>query len=797
MRKAFALFIALLAFSSGIFLAFHYPLGRIVPIFLFAVLSIFAFYRVYIASSFVLVAMPVIGFAPWTGWVTFEEFDLLVLAIASGANFRTVLDKPHTSLSSSVPICKLGLAKLLIVIFGLSVNLALVRGIADAGGFDWGWYQGYFEPMNSVRLAKSFCWALVLLPIWLGANQKNTESERLLLPASMAIALGLASLAAVWERLAFPGLLNFSEDYRTTALFWEMHVGGAAFDGFLALSVPFAVWMLLRSNTERSLVLYGSILALAGYAALTTFSRGVYLAIPVGLAIMAIFAFRKPHADKRSLITRSGIWVALGLVIYFGLAASVVFPTSGYRGMLALLISTVLFQPVSVIFGYVSQKDAGRIFGLAGLVAISASISGSLLPKGAYWVFVAGVIGTIFGLMFRDEVKANGKLLIIFSGYLSVLIGCILIAVHWGGLGAGASMVWIVPVMLLALPVSRVCVVPKLSWRWHISLVSVMLLTALAIATFNGGAYMGNRFSASSQDIDARIRHWRTGLGQLEGLDWWLGRGLGRFPSMYFFSAPLSEHPGGYRLENSGDKYWLSLSGGEHINGWGEIFRVSQRISPGVAPYKVSFEALAEKPVQLHFEVCEKHLLYNAACIVQKISVEAMPTVWQKLNCDLQGAAPSRGAWFAPKIVVFSVAMESRGGTVKLDDITLSDGFGGNLLNNGGFSNGGAHWFSSSDKHHMPWHMKSLLFHTLFDQGVLGLAILLIMVFAAIFRLTVGKASSHPLAPPILAGICGFLIVGLFDSLIDAPRLAFLFYLLLLIAMTIRLPAQTQLLSRK
>ena len=58
--------------------------------------------------------------------------------------------------------------------------------------------------------------------------------------------LGVA-LATLWERLAFTGLLNLSTDYRTTALFWEMHVGGAALDGFLALTVPFALREVLVS----------------------------------------------------------------------------------------------------------------------------------------------------------------------------------------------------------------------------------------------------------------------------------------------------------------------------------------------------------------------------------------------------------------------------------------------------------------------------------------------------------------------------------------------------------------------
>ena len=34
----------------------------------------------------------------------------------------------------------------------------------------------------------------------------------------------------------------------------------------------------------------------------------------------------------------------------------------------------------------------------------------------------------------------------------------------------------------------------------------------------------------------------------------------------------------------------------------------------------------------------------------------------------------------------------------------------------------------------------------------------------------------------MIAGIVGFLVVGLFDSLLDVPRVAFLFFLLLLLA---------------
>ena len=43
---------------------------------------------------------------------------------------------------------------------------------------------------------------------------------------------GGRSAGALWERAVYTALLDFSSDYRTTGSFWEMHVGGAALDGF-------------------------------------------------------------------------------------------------------------------------------------------------------------------------------------------------------------------------------------------------------------------------------------------------------------------------------------------------------------------------------------------------------------------------------------------------------------------------------------------------------------------------------------------------------------------------------------
>lgn len=59
----------------------------------------------------------------------------------------------------------------------------------------------------------------------------------------------------------------------------------------------------------------------------------------------------------------------------------------------------------------------------------------------------------------------------------------------------------------------------------------------------------------------------------------------------------------------------------------------------------------------------------------------------------------------------------------------------------------------------------------------------LLLNACSLWRLSFGKARQHVLSPYLLAAIIGFLVVGTFDSLIDVPRLALMFYILILKAL--------------
>ena len=225
---------------------------------------------------------------------------------------------------------------------------------------------------------------------------------------------------------------------------------------------------------------------------------------------------------------------------------------------------------------------------------------------------------------------------------------------------------------------------------------------------------------------------------------------------------------------------FLILSGPRHEVGFGEVFRVAQRVSvvPG-APYFVVLDVQTDTVARLHFELCERQLLYVEECATAAVNIPATGDSWQRQVVSFDGAKFNGGPWYAPRPVFFAMATESPGTRVAIDNVSLTGPDGGQLLVNGDFTQGMTGWFTTSDRFHLPWHIKNLGLNLLFDEGIIGLLLFAVLCFCALYRLVVGAARTHPFAPFLAAALVGFLLVGLFDSLLDVPRLAFVYYVLL------------------
>lgn len=784
--RALAALLAALFAGAGVAIAAHHPLSPAVAIASFVVWAVASSRVAWLPLFAVPALLPVVDLAPWTGWMAFEEFDLVVLGALAGGYARLVASPARADAAARARFALAG--SFWVALFLLSQAIALYRGIVDAGGWSFDWTQGYDGPLNSVRIAKPFLLALLFYPIARAGWRDDGEAAQRALVAGLVAGLVAASLAVVWERLAFTGLANFSTDYRTTALFWEMHVGGAALDGFLALTLPFAVYGLYRARNRALRALCLAAAALAAYAALTTFSRGVYVAAAVSLALLYWLVQRQRTGDARRA-GRGLFWMSAIVAVVSAVGAYYVFRHGGYRALAALAAVAVLTLPVAHVARASGFVPAAAAVALGVVAAALGWLVGGFLAKGPYVVFALCALATGLAALAALAGKGRGAGLAAVAAYVAMLLSAIVVARHWGGEAAFGDAMAVGAILFALWLVAVLRGVPTIAdapAAWKQAGIATLAAAAI-VAVFSGGAYMGGRFSTAEQDLEQRLQHWRTGLALLQTPgDWALGRGLGRYPAAYLFGSPVGVIPGGYRVADDGDGRRLVLSSPSYSISFGDAFRVSQRVPAVGDVYTVLATVRTKHPAYLHFELCEKHLLYAGECAIVQRTVEPAGDRWQDVALTLDATRLSPGRWFAPSLAAFSITLETSSLAVEIDRVSLTRKDGTEVLANGDFAQGMARWFFTSDRYHLPWHFKNLFGNVLFEQGLLGLAVFVVLAALALGRLAFGPASAHPLAPFLAAALAGFLVVGAFDSLLDAPRIAFLFYLLMLLALAIR-----------
>lgn len=793
--RAGSALLALPCLAAALWFAGHHPLAPAVAAVVAVALAGVAFVWPLGWPLALWVPLPLIGLMPWTGWLVVEELDIAVLAVAAGAHARLALGWGR----KAPTVRRLAPVLLWMVPLVLSTLVSAVRGVVAAqGGVDsgllgplghtiGGWWQGFHEPLNAWRLAKPVFWGLLLLGPWRAACRVDAAGAHRVFAWALCGLLGTTALPVLWERLAFPGLLDFTSDYRATGLWWEMHVGGAALDAMLALAFPLAVAVLLVQRRAWAWVLAAAVLALGTYAALATFSRIVYAAVPVSLALMEWLHWRQQPAGSGK---GTPGWAAVAWISGFGLLAWWMFGTSGYRGLAALWGAAVLGLMLAPRW----QGLPGRGW-LAGLsagglgIGVTAGLA-ILVPKGAYIALSGAAVATLLAAARNTPPQAArwpG-----LAAYVATLGSLVAVALHWGGAkaapAASVAALTLLAVATWAATRPAAAAAWPASMRWQAQVAGVMLAGAGLVSVFGAGAYMGQRMAASAADGGSRFGHWSGALALLDADDWLFGKGLGRYHANQAFSGEARDHTGDARLvAGEQGRPQLVLTSGRHDLGWSEAYRLSQRIAaPSAVPVVLHVTLRTRSTIKLQYEVCEKHLLYPGACLGAEDGIEPKAGQWQTLALPLRGKDPLPGgpAW-APRLVAFSVSLGQQLNRAEIQSLSLRDAHGRELLQNGDFGAGFAHWFTTSDRWHMPWHAKNMVLHVLFETGVLGLVAWTLLLGAALWRCTLGAARGHRLAPALSAALMGLLMVGLVDSVLDMPRVAFAVLSVVLVALNL------------
>ncbi len=304
---------------------------------------------------------------------------------------------------------------------------------------------------------------------------------------------------------------------------------------------------------------------------------------------------------------------------------------------------------------------------------------------------------------------------------------------------------------------------------------ALMLTVALVLAVGAGGGHWQQRLAQSGQDWQIRMDHWALALGlrddgAMTGL---FGMGLGSFPRAYLQAGPVDKQSGTYAFAGERGNTYLRLGGGDTLY-------FAQRVAvTGGQEYRLEFDARAEgAATKIETPLCEKQMLNSLRCVWLGFDVPGDGR-WHRLSRGFSSAeVGSEPPWRRPPVELF-LYMPVKGGVMAVDNFRLTGPDGRDLMCNGDFGRGGDCWFFKTHSH-LPWHIKNLWVHVLFEQGWVGLLLFGGLTALALYRLARAGWRGHRVAWAWLASLAGLLTVGMFDSLLDAPRLA-----TLLVALTL------------
>ncbi|HUB97744.1 MAG TPA: hypothetical protein VL993_17605 [Stellaceae bacterium] len=289
------------------------------------------------------------------------------------------------------------------------------------------------------------------------------------------------------------------------------------------------------------------------------------------------------------------------------------------------------------------------------------------------------------------------------------------------------------------------------------------------------------RLALAARDLDERLALWSEGLGlRGRGVGTTLfGTGLGTYARTVLAREPSSDAPGNFVLRSEDGRHFLALEGGLPLY-------VGQRVDVGPdATYRLSFALRAAGDYgPIVASLCEKVLLYSTHCQ----SAEAWPRrdgAWVDYSAELLSDGIGSGSRFRAlrRPVELALFVRRPGSIVDVTNVRLRDGAARNLIANGDFSQGMAHWFYTDDVHTV-WRIENQYLMSVFEEGAVGLAALLFLVGTALWRSLGAIRAGAAMAPAYAASLVAFLASSLFDCPLEVPRLATLVYLIAFVAIT-------------
>jgi len=309
---------------------------------------------------------------------------------------------------------------------------------------------------------------------------------------------------------------------------------------------------------------------------------------------------------------------------------------------------------------------------------------------------------------------------------------------------------------------------------------------AIAILLIGGGvfvlvlvqsSYVAQRMTTVSKDMETRMAHWQETIAMMDpDLSTTLfGMGLGQYPLVYAFRNPAGVTLSAYRFGGSLNDPHLELGAGDTLY-YEQIIKLKPKTT-----YTLTMDVMANvSEGSISAPICEKAMLYSFACRWITLNYDSQIEGWQTLTYTFDSAEMGGGGLPNARPVKLSLFNPTSRSIVAIDNVSVVDQQGNEIIKNGDFGKTNDYWFFSTDNH-LPWHIKQLGVQLFFSQGLFGLVVFAMFLVMTLDRLIRAALCGNELSNALASGIVGFLIVGLFSSPFDAPRLTFLFFSLVFV----------------
>jgi hypothetical protein len=305
-------------------------------------------------------------------------------------------------------------------------------------------------------------------------------------------------------------------------------------------------------------------------------------------------------------------------------------------------------------------------------------------------------------------------------------------------------------------------------------LMMAIVSAGLVTAALTPG-YMSGRFTTVAGDLLVRMGNWSDGLKMRDGTasSAIFGMGLGTFPRAVLAHRQDGETPSNFAVEHENGEPFLSMT-------IGAPFYFGQKV-PALPNQKYALSIEARSPddeATLEVDLCEKLLLYSYNCrgIVLKPKEAGK---WEVFTATLSTKGFTQRETFGMlrRPVELSLFDPSPTTRIEIKSVTLTNSAGQNIVLNGAFSNQTERWYFTDDNH-LVWRMKNQYLMTLFESGILGIIGAIVLLGTALSGACRAMRRGDPIGNAIAASLAAFLCSSLFDFLLDAPRIATLFYLI-------------------